>query len=139
MDLLTPNVLILGHSFVLRLKNDIATRFDPRVEGNFGLTGSANVHLFGVGGRTVSSLREHDLSIVCRTSPEAVILEIGTNDLSQMGPEVVASEIEDLVCFLIREFGVRVVCVCQVRFHVGRLVAKLPPPSMRRFKLYIMF
>lgn len=30
----------------------------------------------------MSSLREHDLSVICRTAPEAVILEIGTNDLS---------------------------------------------------------
>ena len=32
----------------------------------------------------------------CRTAPEAVILEIETNDLSHNGPEVVGSDIEDL-------------------------------------------
>jgi len=62
----------------------------------------------------VSSLCERDLSDICRSTPEAVILEIGTNDLSHNGPEVVGSDIEYLVSFLIREFGVCVVCVCHV-------------------------
>lgn len=114
MDLLTPRALILGHSFVRRLKSDLSVCFDPRVEENFGLNGSVNVQLFGVGGRTVCSLREHDLSNIWLTAPEAVILEIGTNDLSHNGPEVVGSDIEDLVGLLLREFGVRVVCICHV-------------------------
>lgn len=114
MDFLAPNVLILGHSFVRRLKHDLSVGFDPRVKENFGLSGSANIHLFGIGGRTVNSLRANDLSVIFRTAPEAVILEIGTNDLSNHGPEVVGSDIEDLACFLLREFGVRVVCICHV-------------------------
>ena len=64
MDFLAPNVLILGHSFVRRLKYDLSVCFDPRFEENFGQSGSANIHLFGVGGRTVSSLRERDLSVI---------------------------------------------------------------------------
>ena len=114
MVLSVPNVLILGHSFVRNFKADLAARFDPRVGEDFGLHGSANVHLYGVGGRTVSSLRSFDLPVICRTAPEVVILEIGTNDLSQNGPEVVASDIEDFACFLLREFGVRIVCICHV-------------------------
>ena len=50
MDFLAPNVLILGDSFVRRLKYDLSVCFDPRVEENFGLSGSANIPLFGVGG-----------------------------------------------------------------------------------------
>lgn len=46
-----------------------------------------------------------------------VPLKIGTNDLSKTGPEVVGSDIEELVCFLLREFGVRVVCICHVIPH----------------------
>ena len=86
-------VLILGHSFVKRLKSDIETGFDSRVDGNFNLHGSAFVHMFGVGGRTVSKLQAHDLNVISRLTPDVV----GTNDLSQSGPEVVASEIEVLV------------------------------------------
>ena len=56
--------------------------------------------MFGVGGRTVLKLGDHDLHILTCLAPDMVILEIGTNDLSQLGPEVVASEIEDFVSLL---------------------------------------
>ena len=114
MVLSVPNVLILGHSFVRNFKADLAARFDPRVGEDFGLHGSANVHLYGVGDRTVSSLRSFDVPVISRTAPEVVILEIGTKDLSQNGPEVVASDIEDFACFLPKEFRVRIVCICHV-------------------------
>ena len=96
----TPTVLILGHSFVKRLKGDIEAGFDSRVDQNFNLHGSAFVHMFGIGGRTVSKLRDHDLHFLTRLAPDVVILEIGTNNLSQFGPDVVASEIEDFVSLL---------------------------------------
>lgn len=48
MDFLAANVLILGHSFVHPLKYDLFQCFDPCVEENFGLSGSANIHLFGL-------------------------------------------------------------------------------------------
>lgn len=96
----TPTVLILGHSFVKRLKNDLEAGFDLRVDLNFNLHGSAFIHMFGVGGRTVAKLRDHDMHVVTRLAPDVVILEIGTNDLSGSGPEVVASEIEVFVSVL---------------------------------------
>ena len=34
-----PFVLILGHSFVKRLKRDLRSHFDPRADGNFKLGG----------------------------------------------------------------------------------------------------
>lgn len=110
----TPTVLILGHSFVKRLKGNLEAGFDSRVNPNFNLRGSAFVHMFGVGGRTVSKLREHDLHVLTRLAPDVVILEIGTNDLFQLGPEVVASEIEDFVSLLCEKFFVRVIGVCQL-------------------------
>lgn len=78
MDLLTPNILILGHSFVRRLKHDLSAGFDPRVKANFDLSGSANfdlsgsanVHLFGVGSLTEDSLRENDLVAINRTAQD---------------------------------------------------------------------
>ena len=76
-----PSVLILGHSFVKRLKRDLRSHFDPRADGNFKLGGTASVHLHGVGGRTVAKLRSFDLHVVERIAPDVVILEIGTNDL----------------------------------------------------------
>ena len=88
-----PKILILGHSFVKRLQSDLKTTFDPRTNSNFHLEGTATVHLFGVGGRTVEKL---------------------TNDLSGIGPEVVGSSIEELVTLLLDAFSVSVVVVCHV-------------------------
>lgn len=61
MAVLAPNVLNLGHSFESRLKSDLSVCFDLQVEENFGMNGSANIHLFVVGGQTVSSLCERGL------------------------------------------------------------------------------
>ena len=38
-------VLVLGHSFVKRLKNDLDKNFDHRASRTFGLVGTAEVHL----------------------------------------------------------------------------------------------
>ena len=71
------------------------------------------MHLHRVGGFTVERLRR-DLGIVSSLSPQVVILEIGTNDLTRLRPEVTGSEIEELVCLLLDTFSVRVIGVCEV-------------------------
>ena len=109
-----PSVLILGHSFVKRLERDLRCHFDHRAHSNFKLEGTVSVHLHGVGGRTVAKLRSFDLRVVEQISPDILILEIGTNDLVDTSPEVVGSEIESLVCLLVAQYKVRVVCVCHV-------------------------
>ena len=93
----SPVVLILGHSFVRRLCHDLETGFDQREDVNFNLEGTATVFMHGVGGRTVPKLRKFDLHVVKRLSPDIIILEIGTNDLTRNGPEIVGSEIDDFV------------------------------------------
>lgn len=109
-----PTVLILGHSFVKRLRQDLESGFHGLAKPDFGLKGSATVHLFGVGGRTVSKVQQHDLHVVSLVAPDIVLLEIGTNDLSHRAPEVVGSSLEELVHLLLREFSVRVIGVCHV-------------------------
>ena len=109
-----PPVLILGHSFIKRLKCDLRSHFDPRADSNFKFGGTVSVHLHGVGGRTVAKLRSFDLRVVQQIAPDILILEIGTNDLVDTSPEVVGSEIESLVCLLLEDYKVRVVCVCHV-------------------------
>jgi len=110
----TPSVLILGHSFVKRLKRDLRSHFEPRADANFKLGGTVSVHLHGVGGRTVAKLRSFDLHVVERISPDILILEIGSNHLVDTSPEVVGSEIESLVCLLVEDYKVCIVCVCHV-------------------------
>ena len=109
-----PKALILGHSFIRRLKSDLENKTQARFCANFHLNGTANVSLFGVGGRTVSKLLQFDLHVVRDCNPDIVILEIGTNDLSKEGPELVGSQIDDLVMLLIRDYSVRVIGVCLV-------------------------
>ena len=109
-----PKVLILGHSFVRRLKRDLDLGFDPRVANDFKLSGTALVHLHGVGGRTMQTLQANDLHVVRDLAPDIVILEIGTNDVTHTSPETVGSNIEDFVRLLKREFSVCVIGVCGV-------------------------
>ena len=75
-------ILVLGHSFVRRLKSDLHVQQDARMSPTFKLNGTAQVHMHGTGGRTVRKVRNHDLGVVAHLSQNIVILEIGTNDLS---------------------------------------------------------
>ena len=109
-----PRVLIFGHSFVRRLRTDLLARFHERAAINFNLQGTADIHLYGVGGRTVPKLRKFGLGVVSKISPSIVILEIGTNDSANTPPKVLRSEIENLVHLLISQYLVRVVVLCHV-------------------------
>ena len=142
-------VLILGHSFVRRLKCDLNNQFDNRVSLDCGLQGTATIYMHGIGGRTVSKLRRHDLNVVGRLSPQVVILEIGTNDLARGRPEVVGSEIEELVQLLLESFSVKVVGVCHVTprddrhalnktFNTQALVLKSQPVCACCFRTLLM-
>jgi len=48
------SALVLGHSFVKRLRRDLLSKFDPRADINFNLAGT--VFLLGVCGRNVATL-----------------------------------------------------------------------------------
>ena len=109
-----PTILLLGHSFVRRLRDDLEAHFDLRAAPNFHLPESGNVSLLGTGGRTVDKVLKYDLSWVKKYKPDIVILEMGTNDLSGHTPEVVGSKLDDLVHVLRDQYKVRVVAVCQV-------------------------
>ena len=109
-----PKALILGHSFVRRLKRDLDSGFDPRAASDFNLGGTVSVYLHGVGGRTVQTLQENDLHVIRDLAPDIVILEIGTNDLTHTPPEIVGSLIEDFVRLLQGKFSVRAISFCGV-------------------------
>ena len=106
-----PKVLILGHSFIRRLGQFIATR--PRLNHHFLLNEVATFKWHDIGGRTVWKTMELDLHVVASFSPDIVILQLGTNDLSRLDPLVVGSSIEELVRILYDKYDVKVVCVCQ--------------------------
>ena len=78
----------------------------------FDLQGTADINMYGVGGRTVPRLRKFDLGVIMKTSPSIVSLEIGTNGLANTPPEVLGSEIEYLFKLLISQYLVRAMVVC---------------------------
>ena len=78
-----------------------------RASRYFHLQGTAKVRLYGVGGLTVSKLRQRDLSFVSSFASNIVILEIGTNDLAADRPKVVGSAIKELVHFLREDMSIR--------------------------------
>ena len=68
--------LVLGHSFVRRLRDWM--RDNDREMSR----GSLDVHLHGVGGRTVRQVYDLDLKRVERIHPDVILLQLGGNDIS---------------------------------------------------------
>lgn len=111
MDLCVPKAMILGHSFVRRMQNDMTS--DTRMKKNFGLS-DVKIRMFGTGGRTVKKLRLFDLDKVKVYGPDIVILEIGTNDLSNISALTVGDSIDELAKDLITKYSVQIVCICLI-------------------------
>ena len=115
-----PRVLILGHSFVRRLQTFMSR---STIDQKLSLSDTADVRLYGVGGRTVSKVLEFDLGVVDSFKPDVVILQLGSNDLVDLAPETVGSSLEELVHLLHTKFAVKLIGVCQTLKRV--------PPSLR--------
>ena len=72
----TMKALVLGHSFVRRLRDWM--RDNDREISH----GSLDVHLHGVGRRTVRQVYDLDLKRVERIHPDVILLQLGGNDIS---------------------------------------------------------
>ena len=105
-------IMVLGHSFLRRLADDLDAKFDARASKDFNLKG-CNVRLFGIGGRTVTKLRSFDLGKVSSYRPDILLLEVGTNDISlaHKSAQSVGSEIEEFTTLILDRFGVKVIGV----------------------------
>jgi hypothetical protein len=57
---------------------------------------------------------KYDISFLKSYKPDIVVLEIGTNNLSNLSPEVVGSRIDDHVRYMLDELNIKVIAVCQV-------------------------
>ena len=68
--------LVLGQSFVLRLRDWM--RDNDREMSR----GSLDVHLHGVGGRTMRQVYDLDLKRVERIHPDVILLQLGGSDIS---------------------------------------------------------
>ena len=52
--------------------------------------------------------------LIRRLSPDIIVLELGSNDLTKLPAQTVGSELETLVRYLHDEFNVKSIAVCQV-------------------------
>ena len=77
-----PRSLILGHSFVRRMKVFLKNNAEnSSLNEHFDLENSCIVKLRGNGGHTVERLMRYDLRATRVTKPDILVLEIGSNDL----------------------------------------------------------
>lgn len=106
-------ILILGHSFVRRLRHFISRHKGSELSENLHLSEPVIVRWFGVGGRMISKTKQHDMHVVRTFRPHIVLLQLGTNDLSSSSPLRVGSDLEDFARVLHDVYHVRVVVVCQ--------------------------
>ena len=116
MDIVArPITLIFGHSFIRRLKDDLKKGFDTRAQYDFKLKDRTCVKFFGIGGRTVDRSFEHnDIDVVESFKPDLLILEMGTNDLTLLTPNVVCYKLVDLIHSLLSLPTLKFVVWCAV-------------------------
>ena len=93
---------------------DLQKKPATRAAKHLNLLGDAVIQLHDVGRRTLKKFRPFVLGVVSALKPDVIILEIGPNDLVADHPEVVGSEIDDLVQLLLQSSSVRVIGVCEV-------------------------
>ena len=120
-------MLILGHSFVKRLKNYLkCNKIKMHVQNNY-------VQLIGFGGVTVLTLRER-LTNVNFENHSKVILQIGGNDLCSTSADEVVRSILDFASYLI-DCGIDKVVVCTL-FYRGKKAEKWMIPKYRSYIEY---
>ena len=112
-----PRSLILGHSFVRRMKDFLKSNAgNSSFNEHFDLEHSCLVKLRGNGGRTVERLMRYDLRATRATKPDILVLEIGSNDLCDPSadPEILSETITALVDVLRHEIQHKFTVICQV-------------------------
>ena len=112
------DLLIIGHSFVRRLKEYVFRRNDTNtvVGADLGISDQFfNVFYSGIGGLTLDGLM-HELPLVRDLAVRGVILDIGTNDLSasQVDPVNLVKRIVDFAKLVAAVDSVAEVVVCPV-------------------------
>ena len=89
-----PRALVLGHTFVRRLKEFAAhNHSDGTYDLKLGLSNVCSVIFHGIGGQwTVDKMIRNDLDKIRSAAPNLVVLELGSNDLcdKDSDPETIA-------------------------------------------------
>ena len=127
-----PDLLVIGHSFVKQLQVSLLRRgcTTQIVGADLGVSAQfSSVFYHGVGGLKVDGLLA-ELPLICELGPRAVIVDIGTNDLSLAGvdPSRLASRIVALAQRVLAVASVSEVVLCQVMPRVA-----VRPTGPRRY------
>lgn len=91
-----PRALVLGHSFVRRLKEFAAQNHsDGPYDLNLGSSNVCFIVFHGIEGRIVDKMIRNDLDKIRSAAPNVVVLELGSNDLcdKDSDPETIALSI----------------------------------------------
>lgn len=95
------HVLILGHSFICRLRDHITCSQDNEYTAKLGISMPDFICKWhGVGSQTIAKVLKYDLSVVKDFGPDIIILQLRTNDLVDSSPIAVGSSLEDLLTLL---------------------------------------
>ena len=118
-------ILVLGHSFVWRLAKFTMEANLPCIAHNFHCAEPAVIQFYGIGGRTVTKLRQLDLSLVAQFNPAIIILEIGSNDLCD--PSLNANDLATNIFYLVQtlHFSYKVHHIL-----VSQVLPRRSPPRM---------
>jgi lysophospholipase L1-like esterase len=115
-------VLILGHSFIARLRRFVSHSDHEKVNTSLNL--SEQIIYRGYSGCTITKLTERGVREVLKYKPDLVCLQVGSNDLCDLSVEV-QQVVDKLVDFveILRGHGVRRICVYQI---LHRKAPKVP-------------
>ena len=105
-------VLIIGHSFVHWLKAFVQKK--RHMQASSSLSGIADIYFHGVDGRTIPKFRKFDFNVVRQLVPDVIIVELGSNDMVELSPQTVGSQLESLVQELYKIDSVQFVVIGQV-------------------------
>ena len=106
-------IAIVGSSFIRRIKDDIKSKDIPEFQHNFGFPTDIHTSFVFRGGWTVRDVT-NALPHIKEHCPHAVILQIGSNDLTETGADgdMVASRVLQLAAGILIETGASIVGVC---------------------------
>lgn len=130
---MSEQILILGHSFISRLKIFASKRPHHSVDLNMGLNpNNEKVLMEGFPGGNLQTMKTRGMKVVHRFNPQIVVLQIGSNDLCNHTNTVqdVARGIIELAITLKFSHGIKKVCILQV-------LHKVPPKKRTRHQVDI--
>ena len=135
------NSLILGHSFIKRLKRACDAKERSKMSNTFDIQRLCNILFKGIGGLTVNKLTKNNgsllRSLLDSTSPDIVFLQIGGNDLSNDPTFIKAEEISlalvNVAILLHSQYGVKEIIIGHIMPRFKPYGAKLRQKNLKKY------